>query len=71
MITVHCQASTKGNWERGEMTAFMDSFLRDHLLEVRHAFTYSKYFNMPAVDVIQDLYTPSSSNLNTLDTITK
>jgi hypothetical protein len=69
MITAHCQVSTtaKDNrntqcWERGEMSAFMDAFLKEHLLELKHALTCSKYFHQPSEDVIQDLISVSRSH---------
>lgn len=43
MVTCICQVSLEGNWQRGEQTAFMEAFLRDHLLELKQSLLNSRF----------------------------
>lgn len=45
LVTVIVQASTTGNWAKGEMAAFLDNFLQDHLLELRYTIMNHKFTN--------------------------
>lgn len=43
MVTCAVQVSGAGNWRPGEQSAFMDSFLSDHLLELRQTVLTERY----------------------------
>lgn len=56
---VHCQASC-ANWEKGEQTGFLMSFIKDHLLELQHSVCVGKYFTVAGDELRQELSTVSA-----------
>ena len=68
MVTCNCQVSTKGNWEQGEMVAFMDKFLKDNLLELRYSLVCAKYANFLEHGIFHDPNATSSSAHNSTGT---
>eukprot|EP01038_Epipyxis_sp_PR26KG_P008164 gene8164-11049_t len=49
IVTCICEVSTEGNWQCGEMVEFMDSFLKDNIIDLKEVIFNNKYFNADGI----------------------